>query len=147
MKFLVINGVNLNFLGIREREVYGDQDYDYLVRIIKEKAEADGDLVECFQSNHEGAIVDRIQQAYFDGTDGLIINPGAHTHYSYAIHDALKSVTMPKVEVHISRIDERESFRHTSVTLPACDAQIVGEGFAGYLKAMDLAKELRRQRM
>ena len=91
-KILVINGPNLNFLGIRDRAVYGNEDYDYLVNMITEYARKKGVTAECFQSNHEGAIIDRIQQAYFEGIDGLVINPGAYTHYSYAIRDALGSV-------------------------------------------------------
>lgn len=142
MKLLIINGPNLNFLGIREKEIYGTQDYDYLLKIIEEKAQELKCQVEVFQSNHEGAIIDRIQDAYSDGTEGIIINPGAYTHYSYAIHDALASVTMPKVEIHISDIHAREEFRRVSVTAPACDKQIVGEGLTGYLHAMEwLVKE------
>ena len=97
MKILVINGPNLNFLGIREKAIYGDRDYESLVRLIKSKAEERGVEVECFQSNHEGAIIDRIQEAYFDGTEGIVINPGAYSHYSYAIYDALNSVLIPKI--------------------------------------------------
>ena len=93
--------------------------------------------METFQSNHEGAIIDRIQEAYFDGTDGIVINPGAYTHYSYAIRDALASVHMPKVEIHISDITAREEFRKVSVTAPACDRQIYGHGLEGYLEAID----------
>ena len=104
MKILVINGPNLNFLGIREKEIYGNQDYDYLLEMIAKKGEEENCVIEVFQSNHEGAIIDRIQDAYFDGTEGIVINPGAYTHYSYAIHDALASVQMPKVEIHISDI-------------------------------------------
>lgn len=142
MNLLIINGPNLNFLGIREKEIYGTQDYDYLLKIIEEKAQELKCQVEVFQSNHEGAIIDRIQDAYSDGTEGIIINPGAYTHYSYAIHDALASVTMPKVEIHISDINSREEFRRVSVTAPACDKQIVGEGLPGYLHAMEwLVKE------
>ncbi len=138
MKILVMNGPNLNFLGIREKNIYGNQDYNALIRMIEEKAAKDGIEVDTFQSNHEGAMIDRIQEAYFDGTDGIVINPGAYTHYSYALHDALKSVEqILKVEVHISNVNERETFRHTSVTLPACDHQIVGHGLNGYLEAMD----------
>ncbi len=138
MKILVINGPNLNFLGIREKAVYGNQDYNYLCNMIKEKAAADGDEVECYQSNHEGAIIDRLQQAYSDGTEGIVINPGAYTHYSYAIHDALKSLEdIIKVEIHISDIQSREEFRKVSVTAPACDKQIYGHGLNGYLEAMD----------
>ncbi len=142
MKILVINGPNLNFLGIREKAVYGTQDYDHLLNMIGEKGQECGISVEVFQSNHEGAIIDRIQDAYFDGTDGIVINPGAYTHYSYAIHDALASVSMPKVEIHISDITKREEFRKVSVTAPACDKQIYGQGLSGYLKAIDAVMEL-----
>ena len=138
MKILVINGPNLNFLGIREKAIYGNQDYDYLCNLIRDKAAADGDEVSCYQSNHEGAIIDRLQEAYSDGTDGIVINPGAYTHYSYAIHDALKSLeNIIKVEVHISDIQSREEFRKVSVTAPACHHQIYGHGLDGYLEAMD----------
>ncbi|MBO4908511.1 MAG: type II 3-dehydroquinate dehydratase [Lachnospiraceae bacterium] len=138
MKILVINGPNLNFLGIREKNFYGNQDYDYLIAMIEAYATEKGIEVECFQSNHEGAIIDKLQEAYFEGTDGIVINPGAYTHYSYAIHDALKSLEKPvKVEVHISDISSREEFRKVSVTAPACDKQIYGKGLAGYTEAMD----------
>lgn len=137
MKLLVINGPNLNFLGIREKNVYGTQDYDYLLNLIAEKGQQEDCAIEVFQSNHEGAIIDRIQDAYFDGTEGIIINPGAYTHYSYAIRDALASITAPKVEIHISNIMEREDFRKVSVTAPACDKQIYGKGLDGYLMAVD----------
>ncbi|MGN0325204.1 MAG: type II 3-dehydroquinate dehydratase [Lachnospiraceae bacterium] len=142
MKLLIINGPNLNFLGIREKEIYGTQNYEYLLKLIEEKAKELDCQVEVFQSNHEGAIIDRIQDAYSDGTEGIVINPGAYTHYSYAIHDALASVTtMPKVEIHISDINAREAFRKISVTAPACDKQIVGEGLPGYLHAMEWVSE------
>ncbi len=137
MKLLVINGPNLNFLGIREKNIYGNQDYDYLLNMIAKKAEETGNEIEVFQSNHEGAIIDKIQEAYFDGTEGIVINPGAYTHYSYAIRDALASITVPKVEVHISDITQREEFRKISVTAPACDRQIYGQGLDGYLQAID----------
>lgn len=141
MKILIINGPNLNFLGIREKNIYGTQDYDYLLQMIAKKGEEAGCTIEVFQSNHEGAIIDRIQDAYFDGTEGIVINPGAYTHYSYAIHDALASVTMPKVEIHISDITNREEFRKVSVTAPACDKQIYGHGLLGYLEAVDFLLE------
>ena len=138
MKILVINGPNLNFLGIREKNIYGNQDYDYLLNMIAQKGEETNSQIEVFQSNHEGAIIDRIQDAYFDGTQGIVINPGAYTHYSYAIHDALASITtMKKVEIHISDITKREEFRKVSVTAPACDKQIYGQGLDGYLQAID----------
>ena len=136
-KLLVINGPNLNFLGIREKSVYGTKDYNYLLDMIARKGLSCKAAIEVFQSNHEGAIIDRIQAAYFDGTEGIVINPGAYTHYSYAIHDALASITVPKVEIHISNIMEREAFRRVSVTAPACDKQIYGHGLEGYLEAID----------
>ncbi len=147
MKILVINGPNINFLGIREKNIYGAQNYDALLGMIAEKGEQTGNTIEVFQSNHEGAIIDRIQDAYFDGTEGIVINPGAYTHYSYAIHDALASVTMPKVEIHISDITAREAFRKISVTRPACDDQIYGKGLEGYLIAIDRVAELRQARV
>ena len=138
MKILVINGPNINFLGIREKNIYGSCDYDGLLQMIAKKGEEEHCQIEVFQSNHEGAIIDRIQDAYFDGTEGIVINPGAYTHYSYAIRDALASVQMPKVEIHISDITKREEFRKNSVTKDACDAQIYGHGLEGYLMAIDL---------
>lgn len=137
MKLLVINGPNINFLGIREKSVYGTQDYQYLLDMIQRKAEETGNEITVFQSNHEGAIIDRIQDAYFDGTEGIVINPGAYTHYSYAIRDALASIAVPKVEIHISDITKREEFRKISVTAPVCDKQIYGQGLDGYLQAID----------
>lgn len=141
MKLLVINGPNLNFLGIREKSVYGNQDYQYLLDMIAKKGKDSGNEIEVFQSNHEGAIIDRIQEAYFDGTEGIVINPGAYTHYSYAIRDALASITVPKVEIHISDITKREEFRKVSVTAPVCDKQIYGQGLDGYLQAIDFILE------
>ena len=137
MKILVINGPNLNFLGIREPDQYGSENYETLCKKIEAAAAAKGDTVEIFQNNCEGTIIDRIQAAYSDGTEGIIINPGAYTHYSYAIRDALASITVKKIEVHISNIHKREEFRHTSVTAPVCDGQIVGLGTNGYLLAME----------
>ncbi|MCD8130927.1 MAG: type II 3-dehydroquinate dehydratase [Lachnospiraceae bacterium] len=144
MKLLVINGPNLNFLGIREKSVYGNEDYDYLLNLIENKGRETGAEIEVFQSNHEGAIIDRIQEAYFDSTAGIVINPGAYTHYSYAIRDALASITVPKIEIHISDITKREPFRRNSVTKDACDAQIYGRGLAGYPDAIDLCIEMIR---
>ena len=136
MKFLIINGPNLNLLGKREPGIYGDQSYQVLCALIRDHAAARGATADCFQSNHEGAIIDQIQAA--DGTyDAIIINPGAYTHYSYAILDALKAVDVPAYEVHISHIDQREPFRAVSVTAPACVGQLYGHGFDGYLMAMD----------
>lgn len=110
-------------------------------KLLEEKGKEAGCEVTVFQSNHEGAIIDRLQEAYFDGTDGIVINPGAFTHYSYAIRDALASITVPKVEIHISDITKREEFRKTSVTAPSCDRQIYGQGLDGYLQAIDFILE------
>ncbi len=137
MKILVMNGPNLNFLGIREPGQYGTENYETLCAKIEAAAAAKGDTVEIFQNNCEGTLIDRLQAAYSDGTEGIIINPGAYTHYSYAIRDALASLPMKKIEVHISNIHKREEFRHTSVTAPVCDGQIVGCGTNGYLLALE----------
>ena len=137
MKILVINGPNINFLGIREKGIYGEENYDSLCERIRRKAEELEVEVAIFQSNSEGALIDRIQEAYGDGTDAIIINPGAYTHYSYALRDALASVQIPKIEVHISNVHQREEFRHTSVTAPVCSGQIVGLVLAGYELAME----------
>ena len=138
MKILVINGPNINFLGIREKGIYGTKDYNALVDMINDKAKELGVDVEVFQSNGEGPVIDRIQQAYLDRVDGIRINPGAYTHYSYAIRDALASVEdIPKIEVHISNVHKREEFRHVSVTAPSCTGQVVGLGLNGYLLAME----------
>lgn len=143
MKILVINGPNINFLGIREKGIYGDQNYEALVNMIEEKAKQLGVDVEVFQSNHEGAIIDKIQEAYYSKTDGIIINPGAFTHYSYAVRDALASVSsIPKIEVHISNVHTREEFRHTSVTVPVCNGQVVGLGLKGYLYALEAITDM-----
>ena len=141
MKILVINGPNLNFLGIREKSVYGNQDYAYLLQMLEEKGKACGHEVITFQSNYEGGIIDRLQEAYFDGTDAIVINPGAYTDYSYAIRDALASIVVPKVEIHISDITKREEFRKVSVTAPVCDKQIYGQGLQGYIQAIDFVVE------
>lgn len=137
MRILIINGPNLNFLGIREKGVYGDRDYASLLALIDKKADELNINVETFQSNGEGEIIDRLQRAYHEKVDGIIINPAAYTHYSYAIRDALACFTIPKIEVHISNVHEREEFRHVSVTAPVCDEQIIGHGLEGYLMAME----------
>ena len=135
MKILVINGPNMNMLGIRQPEIYGHTDYVDLENLITAEAERLGVAVSFFQSNHEGAIVDAIQAA--QGVyDAIIMNPGAYTHYSIAILDALKAVEVPCIEVHISNIHRREEFRHKSVTAPACVGQICGLGLYGYEAAM-----------
>ncbi len=142
MKVLVINGPNINFLGIREKQVYGNETYDTLCQRIQKRAEELKIEVDIFQSNSEGALIDRIQEAYRDGTQGIIINPGAYTHYSYALRDALASVQMPKIEVHISNIHQREEFRRTSVTAPVCTGQIIGMGLQGYDLAMEAMQHM-----
>lgn len=142
MKILIINGPNINFLGIREREIYGADNYDYLIQLVEEKAKKENLDIDIFQSNHEGAIIDRIQGAYTDGTKGIVINPAAYTHYSIGIRDALSVLSIPKVEVHISNIHKREEFRHTCVTTPACDGQICGLGLKGYLLGIDAIKAM-----
>lgn len=137
MKILVINGPNINFLGIREPDIYGKDTYDDLVRLISAHADKKGITVELFQSNHEGAIVDKIQRAYFDKADGIVINPAAYTHTSVAIADALKAVSIPCVEVHISDVSKREEFRQISYVRSICKKTIIGKGFQGYCEAMD----------
>ena len=137
MNILVINGPNINMLGIREPEIYGKKTYNDLVKLITEYAKEKEIKVEFFQSNHEGEIVSRIQQAYFDKFDGIVINPAAYTHTSVAILDALKSVAIPTVEVHISDVDSREEFRKFSFVKLVAKKTIAGLGFDGYLKAID----------
>ncbi len=137
MKILVINGPNLNMLGIREPEIYGKKTYADLCEAIKAKAECIGADVEIFQSNHEGCLVDRIQEAY-GNVQGIVINPAAYTHTSVALLDAVKAVGIPTVEVHISNPDEREDFRKVSYISSACIATVSGMGFDGYCKAMDI---------
>ena len=133
---LVINGPNINMLGIREAEIYGAQTYEVLLALIGEWAEELDCQVECFQSNHEGDIVDEIQAAYGQ-FDGIVINPAAYTHTSVAILDALKAVAIPAVEVHISDINTREAFRRISYAGQACEAHFIGLGFDGYKKALE----------
>ena len=136
MKLLIVNGPNLNMLGIREKHLYGDRDYKALCEAIRGWADELGVEAEIFQSNHEGAIVDRIQQAYSDGTRGIVINPAAYTHTSVAILDALKAVQLPAAEVHLTDVNAREPFRHVSYAGMACQAHFIGMGFEGYRRAM-----------
>ena len=138
MQILVINGPNMNMLGVRQPEIYGTATYDDLVGMIQSEADALGVQVSFFQSNHEGALVDAIQQACFDKVDGIIINPAAYTHTSVALLDAVKAVGIPTVEVHISDPDTREDFRHVSYIRAACTATIRGHGLEGYLEALRL---------
>ncbi len=140
MKILVINGPNINMLGIREPDIYGKKTYEDLLNLIKEKADTDGIDVEFYQSNHEGEIVDAIQRAY-GVFDGIVINPAAYTHTSVAILDALKAVGIPTVEVHISDPDTREDFRKISYVKLAAIATVKGKGFEGYLEAIDIIKK------
>ena len=137
MKILVINGPNLNMLGIREPSHYGKETYDDLCEKIKKYCDGKNIEVTLYQSNHEGDIVDKIQGAYFDKTDGIVINPGAYTHTSIALLDALKSVMIPTVEVHISKVEEREDFRQISYIRAACEKTITGHGIQGYIEAID----------
>ena len=140
LKIMVLNGPNLNMLGVREPQVYGNQSYVDLENYIEEYCEKKGIEVTVLQSNGEGELIDFIHHAN-GNFDGIVINPGAYTHYSYAIRDALSSISVPAVEVHISNIHKREEFRHVSVTAPACIGQITGLGFRGYLLAVDYLKE------
>ena len=142
MKVLVINGPNLNMLGIREPEIYGKTTYHDLVNMIHEHASKIGVAVECYQSNHEGDLVDKIQQAYFSHVDGIVINPGGYTHTSVAILDALKAVNIKYVEVHISKVDERESFRQISYIRENASKTIIGHGVEGYIEALEYFKGL-----
>ena len=139
MKFLVINGPNLNLLGLREPSIYGERSYKALVELIETVCRDEGIAVEVFQSNHEGAIVDKIQSAYGE-VDGIVINPAAYTHTSVAILDALKAVSIPAVEVHISDVSTRESFRQLSYAGMACIKTYMGHGFEGYAMAIRYLK-------
>ena len=141
MKIYVLNGPNLNMLGIREPEHYGKATYADLCDKVKAHAEKRGIEVVLFQSNHEGALVDKIQEAYFEGADGIVINPGAYTHTSIALYDAVKAVALPCVEVHISKVEEREEFRQISYIRLACVKTITGLGTDGYLRAVDFLSE------
>ena len=137
MHILVLNGPNLNMLGIREPEHYGTQTLADLIAVIEAEADKMGVTVECFQSNHEGALVDKIQEAY-GKADGIVINPAAYTHTSVALLDAVKAVSVPTVEVHISDPDTRDEFRKISYIRQACIATVKGKGFAGYIEAMHI---------
>lgn len=141
MKLYILNGPNLNFLGIREPQHYGNTTYEGLLEMIRTHAAEIGVEVECYQSNHEGDLVDKIQEAYYQKADGIVINPGAYTHTSIALLDAVKSVGIPTVEVHISKVEEREDFRQISYIRAACQKTIAGQGVAGYLQAIDFLCE------
>ena len=140
MKILVINGPNLNMLGIREPDIYGRETYASLIEKISNHCKGKNIDVEFYQSNHEGDLVDKIQAAY-GNADGIVINPGAYTHTSVAILDAVKAVSIPTVEVHISEVDKREEFRQVSYIRLACVKTVTGHGTDGYLEAIDFLEE------
>ena len=142
MKVMVINGPNLNMGGVREKCIYGTRSFEDICDYIKDEANKRNIEIELYQSNIEGDIINQIHKCYYEDFDGIIINPGAYTHYSYAIHDAIKSVNINTVEVHLSNIHAREEFRHKSVTAPACIGQICGFGEIGYILAMDALKKV-----
>ena len=141
MKIYIINGPNLNMLGIREPDKYGSESYSRLTEIISEHCAKNGVEPVFYQSNHEGDLVDKIQEAYFEGANGIVINPGAYTHTSIALLDAVKAVTLPTVEVHISDVSKREAFRQVSYIREACVKNISGKGFDGYTEAIDFLLE------
>ena len=141
MKIYLLNGPNLNMLGIREPAIYGKEDYATLISMAREHCNKLGVELVCFQSNHEGALVDKIHEAYFEGADGIVINPGAYTHTSIALLDAIKSVGITTVEVHISDVSSREEFRQVSYIRTACAKTISGHGLKGYIEAIDFLVE------
>ena len=146
MKISVINGPNLNMLGIREPTHYGSETYASLCGRIKNRADELGVELEIYQSTHEGALVDNIQEAYFEGVDGIVINPGAYTHTSIALRDALASVSIPAVEIHISDLSRREEFRQISYVRDLCIKTVSGHGTDGYLEALEyLLSYLRKE--
>jgi 3-dehydroquinate dehydratase, type II len=143
---LIVNGPNLGMLGKREPEIYGRETYEDLQNFCRAEAQKRGYLVEIFQSNSEGEIVTRLNRAMQGNYCGIIINPAAYTHYSYAIYDALLMLSVPKIEVHLSNIYKREAFRSNSVTAMACDRQVYGRGLEGYADAMDLIVHITEER-
>ena len=142
---MIINGPNLNMVGVREKGIYGTKSFEDICEYIKDEAEKKNIDIELFQSNIEGEIIDQIQKCYYEKFDGIIINPGAYTHYSYAIHDAIKSVNIDTIEVHLSNIHSREEFRHKSVTAAACIGQICGLGEDGYILALDALMKRKKK--
>ncbi len=142
MRILILNGPNLNFLGIRAPEHYGRETYAALCRRIAEHCEKKRVSAEFYQSNSEGALIDRIQKAYFDGVDGIVFNPGGYTHTSIALRDALESVGIPTAEVHVSKVNEREDFRRTSYVREVCVFSVIGHGTDGYIEAIDKLSEM-----
>lgn len=146
MKIYVINGPNINMLGVREPDIYGHTDYEALKTLLYDHAKKTGYDIKIYQSNHEGDLVDVIQEAYFEGADGIVINPGAYTHTSIAILDAIKATMLPTVEVHISDVDSREDFRKISYVRLAAIKTVSGHGIMGYTEALDfLLEEIRRK--
>lgn len=133
---LVLNGPNINLTGLREKSVYGAKTFDDLMAEIQQEADKLGVQVRFVQSNHEGDLIDALQEAYFDGLDGVVFNPGGYTHTSVALHDAVASIPLPTIEVHMSNVHAREEYRHKSMTASACRGQIVGFGFYGYIMAL-----------
>lgn len=144
MKIMLLNGPNLNMTGVREVGVYGTRSYAQIIEDLQTRAQHAGVQLECLQSNHEGQLIDWLQRAYFEKFDGVVINPGALTHYSYALRDAIASVQIPTVEVHLSDIHAREEFRRVSVTAPVCVRQICGQGPEGYWQAIAYLMETHR---
>lgn len=144
MKIYIINGPNINMLGIREPEIYGKFGYDELIRRVGEHCEMRGVTPVFFQSNHEGDLVDKIQEAYFERAFGIVINPAAYTHTSIALLDAVKATSLPTVEVHISRVKDREDFRQVSYIRSACVKTISGHGIEGYCEAVDHLIEIAK---
>lgn len=138
MKFLIINGPNINLLGIREPEQYGNQSYEQLINYIYNYAEKYDWEITILQSNHEGDLIDYIHHAYYENINGIVINPAAYTHTSIALLDAIKAVSLPTVEVHLSKLEERENFRQISYIREACIATVSGKGFDGYIEALDI---------
>ena len=145
MKLYIINGPNLNMLGIREPDKYGSESYDTLVSTVKAHCESLGIEPIFYQSNHEGELVDKIQEAYFNGADGIVINPGAYTHTSIALLDAVKATSLPCVEVHISKVEEREDFRQVSYIRLAAVKTITGHGLLGYTEACDFLYNMKNK--
>lgn len=137
MKIYVINGPNLNMLGIREPDKYGTESYNSLITSLKKHAEEKGYVLVCYQSNHEGDLVDKIHEAYFEKANGIVINPGAYTHTSVALLDAVNAVKIPTIEVHISNVSQREDFRQISYVRSACIKTIMGHGLRGYFEAIE----------
>lgn len=141
MKILIINGPNINMIGIREKNIYGTLSYERIIQMISQEGQKRGMEITCVQSNHEGDLVTWIQDAYFEKYDGIVINPGAYTHTSIALLDAVKAIApLPVVEVHLSNVDERESFRHLSYISQACIATVKGHKEQGYIEALDILK-------